>query len=36
MMGAKRWKKEAEQDKAVKLNRLVMGGRKGNEEKLKG
>jgi len=26
MMGAKRWKKEAEQDKAVKLNGLVMGG----------
>ncbi len=35
-MGQKRWKKEAEQDKTVKLNGLVMGGWKGNEEKLKG
>ena len=35
-MGQKKVEKEAEQDKAVKLKGLVMGGWKGNEEKLKG
>lgn len=35
-MGQKKVEKEAEQDKTVKLNGLVMGGWKDNEEKLKG